>query len=80
MRAESLFRRFQRTVETVDAKKSGLGSPSKGKGVTRRPTSGGASGSANTVATGSGGRVVDEGPEISDDLRKLLSKKIVSAK
>lgn len=76
-RAEALFRRFQRTVEAADRKntqKSGLGKP-----VSRLKL--GASGpSDGATATGRDvGKQPDceATPDISEDLRKLLSKEVV---
>ena len=73
LRAEVLFRRFQRTVEAVDRKKSALGA--KGKGVQRRQSTIG-EGSSSTPGAAAA-NVEDEGPEISDDLRRILSREII---
>ena len=74
LRAEVLFRRFQRTVEAVDRKKAALGA--KGKGVLRRRSTIGEGSSSSPGAAAAAG-VEDEGPEISDDLRKILSREII---
>ena len=71
LRAEVLFRRFQRTVQAVDRKKSALGAKDKGV-LSRRSTFGKDSSSTPGAAAAN-----DEGPEISDDLRRILSREII---
>jgi len=84
-RAEALFRRFQRTIETVDRKKAECsGLPSPGKSPISRTLG---SSSATTITTttmsatttgGDGGNKPEtEIPEISEDLRRLLSKEVI---
>jgi hypothetical protein len=76
-RAEALFRRFQRTVEAADRKntqKSGLGKP-----VSRlKLGASGPSDGANATGRDTGKQPDCEAtPDISEDLRKLLSKEVV---
>jgi hypothetical protein len=79
VRAEALFRRFQRTVETADrkkAEKSGLGKP--GRAIsTRKLGSPGPSNAASTSGRDTGKKPEEEIPDISEDLRKLLSKEVI---
>ncbi|KAI5854971.1 rab-GTPase-TBC domain-containing protein [Tricharina praecox] len=81
VRAEALFRRFQRTIETVDRKKaesSGLPSPGK-RPVSRKLGSSSANitPSATTTGRDGGKKPKAEIPDISEDLRRLLSKEVV---
>ncbi|KAI5803088.1 rab-GTPase-TBC domain-containing protein [Geopyxis carbonaria] len=89
VRAEALFKRFQRTVEAADRKKAGKGLGRPGEGVKNRrsgssssqtrPTTGDTAGSSTTTAvdTGRPATASGDGPEISDDLRLLLSREII---
>ncbi|KAH0609751.1 uncharacterized protein H6S33_012297 [Morchella sextelata] len=84
-RAESLFRRFQRTVEAVDRKAGVV--PAPGTAVRRRTIGGaGASSSAGASGSGSGAQVAGKGKEvknegpgvvISPELRALLSREVI---
>lgn len=75
-RAESLFRRFERTVQTIDKKKSfpaPLTQRLKGKAPTAGPSASGTSGTSSGVDTGS----QDEDPRvISPELWTLLRRDI----
>jgi hypothetical protein len=79
VRAEALFQRFQRTVDAADRKKSeksGLGSP--GKAVSRRKLgTPGPSASANAGDRDTGKKPEGEIPDISEDLRRLLSREVI---
>ncbi|KAI5820105.1 rab-GTPase-TBC domain-containing protein [Pyronema omphalodes] len=84
LRAEALFKKFQRTVETVDRKRAAA--QGKGKGVTQRRPVATRAGSSSATITASGSSATtsngtrageDDGPSISDDLRKLLSREII---
>lgn len=82
IRAESLFRRFQRTVETID-KKNNLPSPPQAR--QRKPASspgatspGPSSGAAASTGTDKGKQAAEEKDTrvISTELRSLLSRKV----
>lgn len=83
IRAESLFRRFQRTVELIDKKDNFPAAPGarQRKSVARTSSSSSASAAAST-GTDKGKQVASEaGAEekqriISDELRSLLSRKV----
>lgn len=86
-RAESLFRRFQRTVEAVDRKAGVV--PAPGTAVRRRTAGSVGSSSAGAASgsgSGSGAQVVGKGKEvkkegpavvISPELRALLSREVI---
>lgn len=83
VRAESLYRRFQRTVETIDKKGNFPAAPQarQRKSIASPPTTPGASDSnakASTSATDNGKRPVgDENTKvISPELRALLSREV----
>lgn len=92
LRAQGLFRRFQRTVEAIDKKHNFPSAPSvrqrkpAGKSPTTRPRSSGAASGADAQRSDSSPRnsAVTEGgsPDpikervISPELRKLLSRKV----
>lgn len=83
VRAESLFRRFQRTVETIDKKGNFPSAPQarQRKSIASPPTSPGPSntnGQAATSATDKGKQPTGEedGKVISPELRGLLSRKV----
>jgi hypothetical protein len=89
IRAESLFRRFQRTVETID-KKDNFPTPPRArqrKSIAEPPTSSGPSAAkqaqpeASSSGTDKGKQVAAEQKQneervISTELRSLLSKKV----
>lgn len=83
IRAESLFRRFQRTVETLD-KKSNFPTPpqarQRGSTTSPPPTPGSSSSrpQASTSGTDAGKQVGSdqEAKVISPELRSLLSRKV----
>lgn len=93
LRAEALFKKFQKTVEAIDRKNganaTGLGSPGPGKRsslVHRRAessssvgTRGRASGNDAGPSAAAGKRKEEEdaGPVVSVELRKLLSREII---
>lgn len=86
VRAEALFRRFQRTVEAMDRKRAGkhLPSPVKRRSTSSVPavdnTAAASSSSGSNVANGK--KKEEEGSEgldISEDLRKLLSREVIRA-
>lgn len=85
IRAESLYRRFQRTVETIDKKDNFPSAPQarQRKAIASSPpTSPGPSSSGQPRAAASGadtGKQVgaeEEKPVVSPELRSLLSKKV----
>jgi hypothetical protein len=86
-RAESLFRRFQRTVETID-KKHNFPSPTVRQRKSISEATAGSSASASGIessnATGSTSAAVskgvgtDEEKVISPELRSLLSRKVIT--
>lgn len=85
VRAEALFRRFQRTIETIDKKGNFPSAPQarQRKSITSPPTSPGPSntnGQAATSATDKGkqptGDDEEEARVISPELRTLLSRKV----
>lgn len=76
MRAEALFKRFQRTIDAIDKKGNFPEAPVR----QRRPASGTQNGNAAGQASGSDARTLaaaqrDDGPTISAELRGLLSRK-----
>ncbi|KAF8472487.1 rab-GTPase-TBC domain-containing protein [Kalaharituber pfeilii] len=83
VRAEALFYRFKRLVETADRKKlgaemSGLPDLRQRKGTTQgSSTEGAALTSGRVGAASGGGSGSDNGPVISDELRLLLSRDVV---
>lgn len=88
IRAEALFKRFQRTLETSDKKRtapSGLGRPGELTNRRRSSRGGGSQvdGEASTTGAESGvnrkGKGVDlpEAAEISEDLRMLLKRDVI---
>lgn len=87
IRAESLFYKFQRTIEAVDKKES-FPSPAGIAGVMkRRRTSSGANDAGEGSSAGTSGAAVNkgkavekDGPVISEELRGLLSREIIKAK
>ncbi|KAJ4287687.1 GTPase activating protein [Kalmusia sp. IMI 367209] len=83
VRAESLYRRFQRTVETIDKKGNFPSAPQarQRKSIASPPTSPGPSSSnaqGTTSATDNGKKPVgeDDARVISPELRSLLSRKV----
>jgi DNA-nicking Smr family endonuclease len=83
IRAESLYRRFQRTVETIDKKQNFPSAPQarQRKSIASPPTSPGPSDArpeAASSGTDKGKQTVadEETRVISPELRSLLSKKI----
>lgn len=85
IRAESLFQRFQRTVEMIDKKDNFPSAPQarQRKSIASPPTSPGPSGSTSTPQAATSG--IDKGKQvgseeetrvISPELRSLLSRKV----
>lgn len=78
VRAESLFRKFQRTIEETDRKNSSSAGPSTLRfRLGNAPTSPAAGGASSSNAKGK--QIEVQAPEISEDLRKLLSREVVRA-
>jgi hypothetical protein len=83
IRAESLFRRFQRTVETIDKKQNFPAPPSarQRRSIASPPTSPGASDSRPQAAASGTDRgkqsvAEDDAKVISPELRSLLSREV----
>ena len=87
VRAESLFKRFQRTIETIDKKGNFPSAPQARQrklqaalvaGPGRLPSSTSAQAEASSSGTDNGNQVGEEGDAkvISPELRALLSRKI----
>lgn len=94
VRAESLYYKFQRVVEAADRKHAFV-APGRGSGEMkrrrRRAGSGGVEGSSSRSEGAASGATVDKGkgvevggseatPNISPELRALLSRDIIRAK
>lgn len=90
VRAEVLFYKFQRTVEAADRNEK-FPNPSAGVLKRRRMTGGGgdagegsssAGGTSGAAVVGKGKEVEGKGngPVVSEELRKLLSREVIRAK
>jgi TBC1 domain family member 15 len=85
VRAEGLFYKFQRVVESAD-RKNGFAAPGEGSANLRNrrsESSGGGEGGMTSGAAVNKGKAVEsggEGPVISEELRMLLKKDIIKAK
>ena len=80
VRAESLFRRFQRTVETIDKKGNFPSAPQarQRKSIAGAPTPSDGGAEASTSATSNGKQPVgdQDARVISPELRTLLSRQV----
>lgn len=80
VRAESLYRRFQRTVETIDKKGNFPSAPGarQRKPITECPGPSDSNGKGSTSATDNGKQPAgdDDARVISPELRTLLSRKV----
>ena len=80
VRAESLFRRFQRTVETIDKKGNFPSAPQarQRKSIQGAPTPSDGGAEASTSATNNGKQPVgdQDARVISPELRTLLSRQV----